>query len=690
MRICKYILSLLLVFIIPIGFITCDNYEFPKSPYPRIETLVVTDITENGVNFQANLIQLGNQPITNHGFVWGITEDISIASEDKVQLGAQSNAGKFEAIVKSGLEKDVTYFVKAFVATKDYFVYGKAIEFTSKGSMPPHIKDFSPLEATWGDTITIKGNYFSALNKNNLVRFGSINSNVVASNDSIIKCIVPPELNNKNVKISIEVAGNKSESLQSFRYKTPAIVGLASDEAAFSDTIRILMDYYNLNYVQVSFNSSIAEITSTNLNFIEVIVPNSLTVTNPKIIVTSAGFSDELNGFQLKLPAITNITPTTITNPNNPITILGNNFNLDKSFNQIKIFHPNGIQSVTQSEILLLEKGRIIIQPNLIIFGDLSVTLIDEFIIEITTHDFKTDQVKVSVKYLSTWTKKKDFPGLSRYNAVGFAINGKGYFGTGFTEDVNNNLLNDFWEYDPVLDQWLRINDLPGTPRAGAVSFTINNNAYVGLGLVGDYNKNNLFKDFYRYNSSTSLWTKVSDFQGVGRLSAASFTLNNKGYVGTGDTGNSFGSSTDDFWEYNPATDSWTEVAKFPLVTDKGVGFSIGNIGYIYDYSSLYAFNGHSWNRQNSVSLGAYENIAFSINGYGYFGLGLASQLSGTNVLWKYDPQTGNSTYHVMPNQRCGASVFVINDKAYIIGGYTYPQTLNDVWEFDPSKPELQ
>lgn len=680
--------NLFLLIALSIIQFTCD-YEFPKSPYPRIETLAVIDITENSVTFQADLIQLSNQPIINHGFVWGITEDISIASEDKVQLGAQSNTGKFEAIVKSGLEKDVTYFVKAFVATDDYFVYGKAMEFTSKGSALPIIKSISPIEGTWGDTITFKGNYFSAKASSNKVKFGNHESSVIFSNDSIIKCIVPAKLNDKNVKLNIEVAGNKSESLVSFSYKAPVIVGLVSDEAAFSDTIRILMDYYNLNYVQVSFNSSISEITSTNSNYIDVIVPNSLTVTNPKIIITSAGISDELNGFKLKLPAITNITPTTITNPNNPITILGNNFNLDKSFNQIKIFHPNGIQSVTQSEILLLEKGRIIIQPNPIIFGDLSVTLTDEFGIEITNHNLKTDQVKVSVKYLSTWTKKKDFPGLSRYNAVGFAINGKGYFGTGFTEDVNNNLLNDFWEYDPVLDQWLRINDLPGTPRAGAVSFTIDNNAYVGLGLVGDYNKNNLFKDFYRYNSSTRLWTQVSDFQGVGRLSAASFTLNNKGYVGTGDTGDSFGSLTDDFWEYNPATDSWTEVAKFPMETNAGTGFSIGNNGYVFNYNSLYVFDGNSWTLKNTTSFVGRDIIAFSINELGYFGLGLDSQLSGLNDLWEYDLQTGNSINRPIPNRRWGATVFVINNKAYIIGGSSYPQTLNDVWEFDPSKPEF-
>ncbi len=70
---------------------------------------------------------------------------------------------------------------------------------------------------------------------------------------------------------------------------------------------------------------------------------------------------------------------------------------------------------------------------------------------------------------------------MGRHKAVAFSANNKGYFGTGVSMNFNN-LFNDFWEYDPVGDQWTRINDFPGRPRAAAVSFAIGNRGYVGSG----------------------------------------------------------------------------------------------------------------------------------------------------------------------------------------------------------------
>jgi hypothetical protein len=58
------------------------------------------------------------------------------------------------------LQKGETYFVRAFVITADYMVYGKPVSFTSLGSTPPVIMEFPPLEATLGDTILLKGKYF--------------------------------------------------------------------------------------------------------------------------------------------------------------------------------------------------------------------------------------------------------------------------------------------------------------------------------------------------------------------------------------------------------------------------------------------------------------------------------------------------------------------------------------------------
>ena len=55
------------------------------------------------------------------------------------------------------------------------------------------------------------------------------------------------------------------------------------------------------------------------------------------------------------------------------------------------------------------------------------------------------------------WTQKAAFPGTSRHLAVAMAVDGKGYFGTGYD---GTDRLNDFWEYDPVANSWTQKADL--------------------------------------------------------------------------------------------------------------------------------------------------------------------------------------------------------------------------------------
>ncbi|MCU0378502.1 MAG: IPT/TIG domain-containing protein [Bacteroidales bacterium] len=86
----------------------------------------------------------------------------------------------------------------------------------------------------------------------------------------------------------------------------------------------------------------------------------------------------------------------------------------------------------------------------------------------------------------NTWTRKADFPGTPRSNAVFFSLpNGKAYVGLGTTLDYT--YLNDMWEYDPVSDAWNRIEDFPGTARYSAVAFTVGSKAYIGFGYDGQH-----------------------------------------------------------------------------------------------------------------------------------------------------------------------------------------------------------
>jgi N-acetylneuraminic acid mutarotase len=54
-------------------------------------------------------------------------------------------------------------------------------------------------------------------------------------------------------------------------------------------------------------------------------------------------------------------------------------------------------------------------------------------------------------------------------------------------------------------------------------------------------------------------WTQKADFAGGNRRFAAGFSIGEKGYLGTGY--NEGWTARKDFYEYDPATDTWTQIA---------------------------------------------------------------------------------------------------------------------------------
>ena len=57
-------------------------------------------------------------------------------------------------------------------------------------------------------------------------------------------------------------------------------------------------------------------------------------------------------------------------------------------------------------------------------------------------------------------------------------------------------------------------------------------------------------KDFWEYDPALNTWTQKADYGGTGRKNAVGFYIGSKGYIGTGWDG--MGDSYDkDFWEYD-------------------------------------------------------------------------------------------------------------------------------------------
>ena len=252
-----------------------------------------------------------------------------------------------------------------------------------------------------------------------------------------------------------------------------------------------------------------------------------------------------------------------------------------------------------------------------------------------------------------------------------------------------------------TVGNWVHKVDFKGAARSEAVSFTINDTAFVGTG----YDGTNRLKDFYSYDAERNTWTQRASLPDAapGRNSAVAFAVGGKGYMGTGTDGvNKF----NDFYEYDPATNAWTAKAPFPGTPRYGaVGFAVDGNGYIatgYDGTWLndnYQYNpgSNSWSGKADVPNSKRQDAsAFVIGDSAYIVTG-TSNLTTINELSRYDPKHDSwilkraitnvsdddydNDYTSIAGSNC--SVFVMNNKAYLATG-AKPSISNVVWEYDP------
>lgn len=82
---------------------------------------------------------------------------------------------------------------------------------------------------------------------------------------------------------------------------------------------------------------------------------------------------------------------------------------------------------------------------------------------------------------------------VQRYSATAFLMNEKIYIGTGIT--TSGTIGNDIFEYDPATGKWDEKTEFEGSSRYLAVSFTVNGRGFLGLGQ----NSSRRWDDFWEF-----------------------------------------------------------------------------------------------------------------------------------------------------------------------------------------------
>ena len=283
-----------------------------------------------------------------------------------------------------------------------------------------------------------------------------------------------------------------------------------------------------------------------------------------------------------------------------------------------------------------------------------------------------------------TWIQKAGFPGPARHRATGASVGNRGYFGLGHVNSVFDILFDDWFEYDPGSDSWTQKANFPGGQRYHAATFTIGNKIYVGTGRDPS---STLRTDFYCYDAATNSQSAITSFPGSGRRGAVGFAINGYGYVGTG-------SGTSDFFRYNPTTNSWSPVASLPGTGRiSAVAFEINGKGYLTTgddggpTNDMWEYNPtlDTWTaKANLPGLPRMEACGFVLNGLAYVGTG-DDYSSGTNYqdFWSFNPATNSWTQEVdfSGSARRYMTSFVIGNRAYT-GLGTSGINYADLWEY--------
>ena len=161
------------------------------------------------------------------------------------------------------------------------------------------------------------------------------------------------------------------------------------------------------------------------------------------------------------------------------------------------------------------------------------------------------------------WTELASFPGNGRNHPAMVLTAGQVFVGLGSNADDGN--LGDWWGYDIAADSWSELAPFTAGDRHHPFYFGIEGIAYVGMGH-GDTQNGALtiYGDFHAYDPATDSWTALNDFPGEARVAGTQFAVNGKGYVLSGDGDNHGPLDYGEFWEYDPATDTWAELEPHP------------------------------------------------------------------------------------------------------------------------------
>lgn len=217
----------------------------------------------------------------------------------------------------------------------------------------------------------------------------------------------------------------------------------------------------------------------------------------------------------------------------------------------------------------------------------------------------------------------------------------------------------------------------------------IGNLGYAGTGHLNGDGSDEWYPDWWEYNPATDAWTQKADYpgnNGNGDQDLVAIGFDQVGFAGLGQWDNN------SFFKFDPVLNVWTQVSSPPATHNfrNTFPFRIGDFGY---FPSLYSFGffrydpaTDTWTQLTNLPEQTIFGIpTFAVGGKGYIKYGAN--------FYEYDPVAGSWTAKapfpgLYPHRPRGIHQ---NGYGYFIGGYAgSPSVLpwiweREVWRYDPT-----
>ncbi|MEQ9442908.1 MAG: IPT/TIG domain-containing protein [Cyclobacteriaceae bacterium] len=516
------------------------------------------------------------------------------------------------------------------------------------------------------------------------------------------------------IKVGEETMYGEIKKFESLGSRRPIISRIVPEQGHLEDTIQLFGKYFGTSTyspsTHVTFSTQYSRIISINDSVITCVVPETIVEHQHRVVVTSMGKSAAIP-FSLYSPVMEYIEPASATF-GDTLKLFGQH--LDHVTDRNTIMLGNAKAEIVASQRTSLE----FIVPNELAESMPFLQLTSQLQTVSTPNSFSiilpeiVNAPECSYAYEEITLEGKNFHPLPNQNRV-FIEGVKAEVISGTTQQLTVRVpfgpfpdgsgRIDIGVTDTVItteqqiciqDPWLMIsNTLPFSFYGDVGTFSLDNRGFIISDPRG-YQDKNLY--LWEFNEETITWTKESipfDVQHSGTC----IGNGSKGYVYTA-------TSTDNFWEYDATTNTWTQKPDFPGARrDKPTSFSVNGNVYVglgtdfepyseVDYFDFYKFD-TSLNQWIKVSdfpndpytRGRTEASTFVIDQAAYVVGG--ARTTGSYSAWKYQPDEDQwVSIADFPDARNYTSSFSLNGKGYIANGSPVGGgERKECWEYNPA-----